>query len=471
MPAPLPNLLAIAKAVQTHQRTAVEVAEEALAKAEAHQDEWHAFITLTPELARKQAEQVDQWLAEDKRLPLAGVPFAVKDLFDVGGVATTCGSKVFVDRVAAADAAVVRRLVAAGAVLLGKLNLHECAFGFTGENPHFGDCKNPWDRERIAGGSSSGSAVAVALGICPFTIGSDTGGSIRHPAALCGLVGLKPTYGRVSRSGGVPLSWTMDHVGPLARTATEAAAVLQVIAGRDEADETSSNRPVPDYTAELARPLTGLRIGLPKNWFFEALEPEVAAAVDAAVAQLVKLGARKVEVTLPYMDEAVGAHRAIIFSEASSYYQPYLATAQQPGRPQFGDAIRPLLEAGLLFPAVDYLRAQRMRRTIRAAWSKVFSEVDCLITPTSPLVATHFGQQTAELAGGAKPLVRAYLDLTLPFNLSGHPAVSVPCGFSRDGLPIGAQVVGKPFAEGIVLRVAHQFQQVTDWHRRTREKP
>jgi len=254
-----PNVLVVAKSVQTHQRTAVEVAEEALSKAETHQDEWRAFITLTPELARKHAEQVDQWLAEDKRLPLAGVPFAIKDLFDVQGVATTCGSKVFADRVATADATVVRRLVAAGAVMLGKLNLHECAFGFTGENPHY------------------------------------------------------------------------------------------------------------------------------------------------------------------------------------------------------------------FFPAVDYLKAQRARRRIRAAWSKVFSQVDCLVTPTSPLVATRFGQQSADLPGGPKPLVRAYLDLTLPFNLSGHPAISVPCGISSDGMPIGAQVVGKPFAEGTILRVAHRYQQVTDWHRRTRE--
>jgi aspartyl-tRNA(Asn)/glutamyl-tRNA(Gln) amidotransferase subunit A len=466
----LPNVLVIAKEVQAHQRTAVEIAEEALARAKALQDEWRAFITVTPDIARKQAEKVDQWLAQGKHLPLAGVPFAVKDLFDVEGVATTCGSKVFADRVAESDAAVVQRLVAAGAVLLGKLNLHECAFGFTGENPHYGDCRNPWDPDRIAGGSSSGSAVAVALGICPFTIGSDTGGSIRHPAALCGLVGLKPTYGRVSRVGGVPLSWTMDHVGPLARTATEAAAVLQVIAGRDKADETTSNRPVPDYAAEMARSLAGLRIGLPKSWFFESLEPDVARAVDDAVAQLVKLGARKVEVALPHMDEAVGAHRAIIFSEASSYYQPHLAAAQQQGRPQFGDDIRPLLEAGLFFPAVDYLKAQRARRTIRAAWSKVFSEVDCLVTPTSPLVATRFGQQTADLPGGPKPLVRAYLDLTLPFNLSGHPAVSVPCGLSSDGLPIGVQVVGKPFAEGTILRVANQYQQATEWHRRSSGK-
>jgi aspartyl-tRNA(Asn)/glutamyl-tRNA(Gln) amidotransferase subunit A len=226
---------------------------------------------------------------------------------------------------------------------------------------------------------------------------------------------------------------------------------------------------VPDYVAELARPLAGVRIGLPANWFFDDLEADVERAVDEAVARLVNLGARTVNMTLPHMDEAVGAHRAIIFSEASSYYQSHLAAAQQPGQPRFGHEIRPLLEAGLFFPAVDYLKALRMRRTIRAAWSKVFSKVDCLVTPTSPLVATRFGQQTADLPGGAKPLVRAYLDLTLPFNLSGHPAINVPCGLSSDGLPIGMQVVGKPFGEGTILRVAHQFQQATDWHQRRRK--
>lgn len=456
------DALEIAAAVQRHRRTSREMVDAALARAERLQDEYKAFITLSPELARRQAEQVDRRVGAGQTLPLAGVPLAVKDLFDVAGLPTTCGSTVFATRVAQADATVVRRLTAAGAVVLGKLNLHECAFGFTGENPHFGDCKNPWDPTRIAGGSSSGSAVAVALGICPVTIGSDTGGSIRHPAALCGLTGLKPTYGRVSRSGGVPLSWTMDHVGPMARTAAEVAAVLAVIAGRDDADESSSRRPVPDYTAELRRPMADVRLGIPRSWFYDALEPDVAEAVERAVAKLLELGARRVEVELPHLEEVVGAHRAIIFPEASSYFRPHL----RPDGPQFGDAIRPLLQAGLFLPAVDYLQAQRARRVVRAAWAEVFADIDCLATPTSPLVATRFGQESVELGGAEKPLVRAYLDLTLPFNFSGHPAISVPCGFSGAGLPVGLQLVGKPFAEALLLRVAHHYQQATDWHRR-----
>jgi aspartyl-tRNA(Asn)/glutamyl-tRNA(Gln) amidotransferase subunit A len=393
---------------------------------------------------------------------LAGVPFAVKDLFDVAGVPTTFGAKVFADRVAKSDAAAVKRLVDAGAVCLGKLNLHECAFGFTGENRTFGDTRNPWDPSRIAGGSSSGSAVAVALGICPITLGSDTGGSIRMPAALCGLTGLKPTYGRVSRAGGLPLSWTMDHVGPITRSAAEAALVLKLLAGSDAADETASRRPVPDYPAELSARIRGLRVGVMHRWFFEALDPQVAAAVGLGLEKLLGMGARQVEVDLPLLEEVLGAHRAIIFPEASAFHRPWLA-----GRAQdYAADIRQLLLAGLFMPAVDYLAALQARRMIRREWAKVFEKIDVLITPTTPVTATKFGEQTTDVPGGPKPLVRAYLDLTLPFNLTGYPAITIPCGFSKSGMPIGMQLVGRPFTESVLLRAAHQYQQETDWHLR-----
>lgn len=459
--APL-NALDIAAGVQAGEISAREVVDRALAQAEKVQDRFRSFITIAAEGARKQADDVAARIKQGAKLPLAGVPFAVKDLIDTAGLPTTCGSKVFAQRMATTDAPVVRRLQAAGGIMLGKLNMHECAFGFTGENPTFGDCRNPWDSTRIPGGSSSGSATAIALGICPLTLGSDTGGSIRMPAALCGLVGLKPTYGRVSRAGVLPLSWTMDHVGPLARTAAEAALALRIMAGIDPADATTSHRAVPDYGAELPARLRGVKIGVQHQWFFEALEPEVAAATTKALDQLSNLGARIVEVHLPHLEEVVGAHRAVLFPEASSYHQPYLA--ERAG--EYGEGIRSLLLSGLFFPAVDYLKAQRARAVIRQAWAKVFNEIDCLLTPTTPVVATKFGQQTATLPGGEKPLVRAYLDLTLPFNFTGHPAVSVPCGFSPNGLPIGMQLVGKPFGESMILRVAHQYQRDTDWHTR-----
>lgn len=456
------NCATIAAEVQAAKRQAVTVCREALGRAHALQKEYSAFILITDQLAEKQAERVDARIAKGEKLPLAGVPFAVKDLFDVEGLPTTCGSKIFARDKATADAIVVRRLVDAGAVLIGKLNMHECAFGFTGENPHYGDCKNPWNTACIPGGSSSGSAVAVALGICPFTLGSDTGGSIRHPAALSGVFGLKPTYGRVPRTGVVPLSWTMDHVGPLTRTAADAALVLKVMAGVAVADESSSRRPVPDYSAELKESVKGLRMGVPKNWFYDDLDPSVAESVQAALEKLTGLGCKRVEVKLPYLSEVVGAHRAILFPEASSYNQPYLQNRAE----EYGDNIRPLLQGGLFLPAVDYLKGQRVRRVVRREWARVFESVDFLATPASPITASKFGDTTADLPGGQKPLVRAYLDMTCPFNLSGHPALSVPCGFSKKTMPIGLQLVGKPFGEATILRAAHQYQEATEWHSR-----
>jgi aspartyl-tRNA(Asn)/glutamyl-tRNA(Gln) amidotransferase subunit A len=456
------NCLQIAADVQGRKKSAREFAEAALGNAAKFQEQFRAFIRITPEIARTQARRVDERVRAGEKLPLAGVPFGVKDVFDVGGIPTTFGATVFSDRVAKADATAVKKLVDAGAVCLGKLNLHECAFGFTGENRNFGDSRNPWDAERIAGGSSSGSAVAVALGICPLTLGSDTGGSIRMPSALCGLTGLKPTYGRVSRAGGMPLSWTMDHIGPITRTAAEAALALKILAGPDPADETGSRRPVPDYAAELTARIRGLRLGVMHQWFFEALDPEVGEAVIKGLDKLVGLGARQVEVHLPLLEEVVGAHRAVIFSEASAFHRPHLAAH---GR-DFADDIRPLLLAGLFIPAVEYLDALRARRIVRREWAKVFENIDVLVTPTTPVTATKFGETTASLAGGSKPLVRAYLDLTLPFNFTGYPAISIPCGFSKAGMPIGMQLVGRPFTESVLLRVAHQYQQETDWHRR-----
>jgi aspartyl-tRNA(Asn)/glutamyl-tRNA(Gln) amidotransferase subunit A len=456
------SCLEIAAAVRSGERSARSVVEESLEKAERCQEPFRAFITLTPELAREQADRVDQRVGRGERLPLAGVPFAVKDLIDVEGFRTTCGSKRFADRVARGTATVVEKLVEAGGVLVGKTNMHECAFGFTGENATFGNCRNPWNPERISGGSSSGSAVAVTLGVCPVALGSDTGGSIRLPAALCGIVGLKPTYGRVSRAGVAPLAWSMDHVGPLVRTAEEAALVLEVLAGADPADETSSRRPVPEYTRELEKPLHGLRIGLPRADFFGSLEADVARAMAAAGEQLALLGAECVEITLPYLAEVLGAHRAIIFSEAASYHQPFLADRAG----EYSEFVRLQLEAGLFLPAVDYLKAQRVRRLVGQAWAAPLAGVDCLLTPASQAVAVPFGTPSIDLPGGPVRLLHAYLGLLLPFNLTGHPAIAVPCGFSRDGMPIGMQLVGKPFDEATILRVAHQYQQATGWHRR-----
>ncbi len=452
----------IASAVQSGELSAREITEHALAQAQRRQERWPVFITLTPELAQRQAHRVDQWLAAGRRLPLAGVPVALKDLIDVQGVRTTCGSHVFEDHFARANATVVRKLVSAGAVILGKTNMHEFAFGFTGANATYGDCPNPWDRQRFAGGSSSGSALAVALGICPLALGSDTGGSIRLPAALCGLVGMKPTYGRVSRRGTVPLSWTMDHLGPLARTAADAAMVLRVIAGRDRTDRTTVRQLVPNYEAALEQPLAGLAIGMPRDGFFRRSVPEVAQAVEKAAGVLTDCGAKCVDVTMPYLEEVLGVHRATIFAEAAAVHRPLLAQSAE----LYDPAVRLRLQAGLFLPAADYLKAQQARQVIRKAWANVFTSVDCLLTPTAPLPAGRFDQQAVILPTGETTLLQAYLGLTLPLNVTGNPALSVPCGFASDGLPIGMQLVGRLFDEATLLRVAHHYQQQTDWHRR-----
>ncbi len=448
------------EAIQTGKISAPDVVNRALAEAERLQAQWHVFITLTPELARRQARRVEQWLAAGKTLPLAGVPVAVKDLIDVLGVRTTCGSRVFENQVARNNATAVRKLVSAGAIILGKANMHEFAFGFTGENAAYGNCPNPWNPERISGGSSSGSALAVALGICPLAIGSDTGGSIRLPAAFCGLIGLKPTYGRVSRAGAVPLAWSMDHLGPITRTADDAALVLKVLAGRDRADPTTARQLAPSAGADLEKPLDGLTIGLPRAGFFDDLDPQVARAVEDAAGVLAARGARPVDVQLPYLDEVLGVHRAVIFSEAAAFHRPLLAEHAD----RYDPAVRLLLEAGLFLSATDYLQAQRVRRLVRKAWADVFRTVDCLLTPTAPTVAARFGQRSVALPGGDASMLRACLGLTLPFNVTGHPAVSVPCGLSSEGLPIGMQLVGRPFDEGTILRVARRYQMETQWH-------
>lgn len=462
MTEPLSSCHRIIQDVLERNRTARAVTDAALERAEELQDRFHTFITLAPELARRQADRTDAIVGMGRKLPLAGLPFAVKDLIDVRGIPTTCGGRVFAGRVGQQDATVVKKLVSLGAVCLGKLNMHECAFGFTGENPYYGNCPNPWKDGHIAGGSSSGSAVAVALDICPLTLGSDTGGSIRMPAANCGLTGMKPTYGRVSRAGVLPLAWSMDHVGPLTRSAEDNALVLRALAGQDPADPSTGKQPVPDLPEELKKSVAGLRFGIPGNWFFDDLAADVARAMEAAIAQLTALGMQRVDCELPLLDEILGAHRTIIFAEAAAYHRPYLERQAA----DYGDDIRRLLQTGLFLPAVDYLQAGRVRRAVRESWAKVFTEFDLLVTPTVPITAPRFDQSKAALPAGEKPLLRACLDLALPFNLTGYPAVSIPCGFSRENLPIGMQLVGRPYDEAVCLRVAHHYQQHTDWHTR-----
>jgi aspartyl-tRNA(Asn)/glutamyl-tRNA(Gln) amidotransferase subunit A len=388
---------------------------------------------------------------------------AIKDSFWTKGVRATGGTKVLADFVPAEDATAVARLRAAGCVLVGKSSMHEMAYGFTSRNPHHGDCHNPWVPSRIPGGSSGGNGAALATAMAFAAVGGDTGGSNRQPAALCGVVGVKVTYGRVSRHGGIPLSWTMDTVGPMARTVGDAAALLNVMAGFDPKDPTTRRDTVPDYLAALNGGLKGIRIGIPHDGFMAMMEPEVGAAIQDALGVLKQRGATFVDVRFPPLDPVVGAHRAIIFSEAAAAHEELIRTRAA----DLSDEVRPLLQGGLFLTATQYLGAQQARKKTIAAYREIWKSFDVLVTPTSPIVAPPIAATTARFGDREIPLVRAFLDLTLPFNLTGQPAISVPCGFTKAGLPVGLQLVGRPFDEATLFRAAEAYEAATDWHLRT----
>jgi aspartyl-tRNA(Asn)/glutamyl-tRNA(Gln) amidotransferase subunit A len=450
----------IAQAVRRRELTAVAVARAALERIGQLNPSLHAFITVTGDEALVAAERVDREVAAGRGgdLPLAGVPMAIKDSFWTKGIRTTGGSRVFADVVPADDATAVARLRSAGCVLVGKSAMHELAYGFTSRNPHYGDCCNPWDPARIPGGSSGGNGAALAAGMAMAAVGGDTGGSNRQPAALCGVVGVKVTYGRVSRYGGIPLSWSMDTVGPMARTVGDAAALLQVMAGFDPKDPTTRRDTVPDYLAVLTGGLKGLRIGVPHDQFMTVMEPEVGAAVQDALGVLKKAGAALVDVRFPPMDPVVGAHRAIIFSEAAAAHEEMIRTRSA----DLSDEVRPLLQSGLFLTAAQYLAGQQVRRQTIAAYRELWRSFDVLATPTSPIAAPPIGATAARFGDKEIPLVRVFLDLTLPFNLTGQPAISVPCGFTRAGLPIGLQLAGRPFDEATLFRAAAAYEAATD---------
>lgn len=422
----------------------------------------NAFITVLDEEALRQAAARDQELVRGHdRGPLHGIPVAVKDVFCTKGIRTTCGARIFADHVPDRDAAVVERLQAAGAVLLGKTNMHELAFGITSSNPHFGAVRNPWDPERIPGGSSGGSGVAVASGMALMAMGSDTGGSIRIPAAFCGTVGLKPTFGRVSRYGVMPLDFTLDHMGPLTRTVRDAAITLSVIAGHDPRDETSSRRPVNSYLPPEAVSLGGVRIGLPENFYFDRVDPEAAEAVRTMARTAESLGALVVPVRVPDIAAINTVGRIIVQAEASALLERYLNR-----RSEFGADVLALLDQGRLLPATDYINAQRLRRLMRSEFRSVFQQTDCLFTPTTPTAAPRIGQTTLEFNGASEDVRLASTRLVRAINVLGLPALSLPCGFNRVGLPLGLQIIGRPFDEALLFRVAAALEDATDFHRR-----
>jgi aspartyl-tRNA(Asn)/glutamyl-tRNA(Gln) amidotransferase subunit A len=428
---------------------AVELVSAAISRIDRLNPVLRAFITPTADYAMRRARELDAELAAGRdRGPLHGIPVAFKDVFLTRGVRTTCGSPVYENYVPAYSATVVDGLEAAGAVMLGKLNMHELAYGITSANPHFGPVRNPWDAERSPGGSSGGSGAAVAASMVYAAMGSDTGGSVRIPASFCGTVGLKPTYGRVSRHGVLPLAYTLDHAGPLARSVRDMALVLNAIAGHDPKDPSSSRHPVVNYLPDDGCSIRGLRVGFSENFFFEELDPDVESAVRGALARAASLGAQVKPVWVPDMEALTAVARVILLSEASAVYEPHLENRQR-----FGADVLALLDQGRLLSASDYVNAQRLRRKMSRDFQQLWSQVDCLVTPTTPNTAPRIGENAIRLGGRDQDVRLSSTRLARGFNLLGYPALSIPCGLSSTGLPIGLQIVGPPFEEALILRV------------------
>jgi aspartyl-tRNA(Asn)/glutamyl-tRNA(Gln) amidotransferase subunit A len=442
------TIVEAAEALRRHRISSAELTTAAIERIGRLDSTLHAFITVTAETALRRARLADSELASGRdRGPLHGIPIAVKDLFLTRGVRTTSGSKLFENYVPDRDAAVVERLEAAGAVLLGKLNMHELAYGVTSDNPHFGAVRNPWDIERSPGGSSGGAGAAVAANMVYAAMGSDTGGSIRIPAAFCGTVGLKPTYGRVSRYGALPLAWSLDHMGPLARSVRDAAVALNAIAGYDRRDPACSRHPVVDYVPDEGCSVRGIRIGFAAS-FFERLNGDVELCVRGAIARAASLGAEVKPVAVPDVAALNAVGRVILMAEASAAMEPYRERRESIGRD-----VLALLDQGRLVPATDYINAQRLRRALRREFQKLWSEVDCLVFPTTPHTAPRIGETTLRFDGRDEDARLAATRLVRGINVLGLPALSMPCGLSSSGLPIGLQIVGPAFDEALILRI------------------
>ena len=437
-----------ARALRERRVSSVELTQASLDRIDRLNPTLNAFLEVFPERAIDRAAQADRELAAgNDRGPLHGIPVGLKDLFDMRGVRTTAGSKIY-DYIAGQDSAVTEKLEAAGAVIVGKQNMHELAYGITSANPHFGPVRNPWNPDHIPGGSSGGSGAAVAAGMVFAAIGSDTGGSIRIPAAFCGVVGLKPTYGLVSRFGAVPLSLSLDHFGPFARNVRDTATVLNAIAGYDPRDETSFSEPPADYVPEEGCSIRGVRIGFAEP-FFERIDPEVDRAVRAAMAAAASAGAELVSVDLPDVAAINNSGLTILLAEASAMADPFLTQ-----RERFGADVLALLDQGRLVPATEYILAQRARRERKADFHKIWSKVDCLILPSIPIPPPRIGDQTVRLGGQDEPVRPVVTRFTRPFNVLGLPALSIPCGLSSAGLPIGLQIAVRESQEALVLRIA-----------------
>ena len=453
------SLTGVAEKIRKKEISPVELTEAALARIEATEGVLNAYVRLNADHALRAAREAEAEIVTGRyRGELHGVPVALKDLYDMEGLPTTCSSKVRHDHLAEQDSACTARLKAAGATIVGKTHTHEFAFGIT--TPTTG---NPWNAEHIPGGSSGGSGATVASRGCFMAMGSDTGGSIRIPAAVCGTIGLKPTFGRVSRFGVASLSWSLDHVGPLTRTVRDAAITLKWLAGYDPRDPGSANETVDDYLSALDAGVKGLRIGVPRNYFFDLVDIEVNKAVQVAISKLESLGAVLKEVDIPYADQIMGVEFGLCMPEASAYHRGMLRERAD----LYGEDVRVFLEAGELISATDYITALRVRQQMKDAWQKLYTEVDAVIAPSVAAPATRRDQEVIDWGdGNEEPVTPAFVRLSAPANVTGLPSVAVPCGFSSSGLPLSFQVIGRPFGEARILRIAQAYESATDWHTR-----
>jgi aspartyl-tRNA(Asn)/glutamyl-tRNA(Gln) amidotransferase subunit A len=461
--------------------TSVQLTEAFLDRIEATDGKVNAFISVAAQEARTAAEEADRRLTAGNAGPLTGIPVALKDIFVTRGLRTTCASRILDNYIPPYDGTAVARLQEQGAVILGKLNMDEFAMGSSNENSAAGPVKNPWNKDCVPGGSSGGSAACVAARQAVAALGTDTGGSIRQPAAHCGVVGLKPTYGRVSRYGVIAYASSLDQVGPLARDVEDCAILLEAVAGYDPADSTSVDVPVPAYGQTLRDGVKGLRIGLPKEYFIEGLDPEVKKAVEAAVETYRGLGAETVAVSLPHTRYAVACYYLVATAEASSNLARYDGVRYGVRRDEgqglidmymksraagFGPEVKRRIMLGTYalssgYYDAYYLKAQKVRTLIRRDFLQAFNEVDVILTPVAPTPAFRIGEKTED------PLQMYLSDIfTIPVNLAGTCAMSLPCGFSGEGLPVGLQLIGKPFGEETILRAGHAFEQATEWHKR-----
>lgn len=452
----LKSILETGELLRKREVSPVELTKSCLDQIEKLNPTLNAFITVTAELALAQARAAEDEIGRGNwRGPLHGIPLALKDLIDTAGIRTTAASALFEDRVPAEDAEVVRRLKNAGAVLLGKQNLHECAYGGSSMISYYGEVRNPWNPSCIAGGSSGGSAASAAAGLGYGALGTDTAGSVREPAALCGIVGLKPTYGRVSTRGVIPLSWSLDHVGPLARTVSDAAVLLQAIAAHDARDANSVDAPVPDYLAALREGLKPLKIGIPRKFFYEELDREVASAVEQAIAVVSALGNELFEIVIE-----VPTDRTLQTAEAYAYHAKFVSRSPELYQAETLRRIR----SGEEISADEFEKRRREQKQIRSSIHKAFEKVDALLTPTAPVPAPAIDElkRNPELL---RPCELLLLRNTRPVNVWGLPAISIPCGFTSAGLPVGLQIIGPHWREDRVLQLAYAYEQATQWHR------